>query len=125
IQLGTDEDGDPVFSRYVQAWASGQAPKPAEKPPGLGDRETIALSSLLEAVKVHGEVFGHESIPEGTQCVTLDCWREYAYRRGICDGSADAKQKAFKRACDKLNAKGKIGIYEPFVWPKAETARPI
>ena len=52
----------------------------------------------------------------GAGAVTLNQWREKAYARGVSDGDADAKRKAFMRAFDALNADHFIGVADPYVW---------
>jgi hypothetical protein len=117
IQLGEDEDGDPVFGNYVLPtnWSPAHNSK---KHDSLSSADKIALRALHEAVDECGEIpLADNHIPANTKCVRIDTWREYAYRRGISDGEGRAKQAAFKRTREKLTAQSKVGIYEPWAWP--------
>jgi hypothetical protein len=44
-------------------------------------------------------------------------WRSHYYERQIRkSGKSDARQKAFKRAADELQARGIIGLSEDWIW---------
>jgi hypothetical protein len=46
-----------------------------------------------------------------------ELWRQYCYSGAVSEsGTPDAKQKAFKRAADKLQADSAIGIWNEWVW---------
>ena len=51
--------------------------------------------------------------------VTVDLWREYAFKRGIGGQDPDARRKAFKRAVENLASDRLVGMWEPYAWPIA------
>ena len=54
--------------------------------------------------------------------VTIQQWRDFAYKTGITkhDAKAHTKWTSFNRASDALQVAGKIGIWEGHVWPAYE-----
>ena len=94
---------------------AGIAPKKkAELPPAA----KVAINALQEAIDDLGAIPPASShIPPMTKAVTMEQWRNYAYRLGI-SGSEEprARQKAFDRAMKTLQAAKAIGIWEPHAW---------
>ena len=78
----------------------------------------LALRALTEAIVDHGEVAPASNyIPTGKRVVSLEVWRQRAYRVGISTSDdASAKRKAFQRASEHLIANDRIGFYEEIVW---------
>jgi AAA domain len=108
VELGTDPDGDPITSCVIEPVETAQD-KPAQdrsaksKPKPLPKTAQIALRALSEAIDEIGAVPpASNHIPQKTKTVTVDQWREYAYRIGISTGEDRAKQQAFKRASEQL-----------------------
>ncbi len=79
----------------------------------------IALRALHDAIDDHGEIPPASNyIPAGVKCVTLDHWRETAYRKGVAGSDLPrARQAAFKRALETLVAGNRVAISEPHAWP--------
>ena len=48
--------------------------------------------------------------------VTVDEWRQQAYRRGISTGEVRAKQLAFQTASRNLIAAKRVGCWNEMVW---------
>jgi hypothetical protein len=118
VELGTDDDGDPITSCVVEP-VDGLTPKRATtKATKLTKGATIALAALHETIDECGEIPpASNHIPAGVKCVTLDQWRDYAARRGISNGDTkDALRKAFSRASDALIADKLAGCWAPYVW---------
>ena len=78
----------------------------------------VAINALQEAIGDLGVIPpASNHIPPATKVVTMDQWRDYAYRRGIStSGQPRAQQLAFGRAVKQLQAVMAIGTWEPHVW---------
>jgi hypothetical protein len=115
VEIGVDKDGDTITSCVVEEVEGASHPTKAAK---LTKAATTALRALGRAIADCGEippVSNH--IPPGVRTVTVDRWREYAYRMGISTSDEPrAKQKAFKAGSDTLVAAGHVAIWEPHVW---------
>jgi AAA domain len=116
-ELGIDEDGDPITTAILsdevlegqhQTSSSARLPKAAQ----------TALRALTEALAECGEPAPASShIPAGIQTTTIECWRQYAYRRGISASELpQARQKAFQRASQHLIAAQHVAIWDEHVW---------
>jgi hypothetical protein len=78
-------------------------------------------STLEEAIDAVGkEAPPSNSIPRNARTVSVDQWREYAYRRQISDGNQNAKRMAFNRAVAQLQAGGHIGCLNDIIWIAAK-----
>ncbi len=119
VIIGQDEHGDPMTAPVVVEDQAGGPAARASKPPPNGAAK-VALNALREAVSALGAVPPASNyVPPATKTVTIDQWRDFAYRRGI-SGSSDkprARQAAFQRAVQSLSAAGWVGIWEPHAWP--------
>lgn len=116
VEVGIDEDGDPLTSCIV---VEGEAAQASTKTPTLSKSATIGLHALQEAIIGAGEAAPTSNhIPTGARIVTVNLWRQYAYQRGIsaADSGERAKQQAFKRASEHLVATGRVGIWGEHVW---------
>lgn len=116
IVIGQDDQGDDISAPVVIA---EQAPAPsAKKAARLPKGAKAGLNSLREAIDELGAVPpASNHIPLNAKAVTLDQWRDYAYRRGISTSDKPrARQAAFERAGRDLKDANAIGIWEPHVW---------
>jgi hypothetical protein len=85
---------------------------------------TKAAKSALRALKMAIDECGSvpppsNHIPDGVKTVTVDRWRDYAYRTGISTSDkAHAKGAAFNRACAELgdDDNKKVAMWNPQVW---------
>lgn len=87
-------------------------------PVRLSGSEELAFRSLNEVLAEQGRnpPIGIHA-PRGTKVVAEDEWRKHCYNRQISGSDKqDAKQKAFKRAADSLQVKGKIAVANGWVW---------
>jgi hypothetical protein len=78
-----------------------------------------ALRALTEALNEEGEQApASDHIPAGVRVVSIELWRQYAYRRGIsaADTTPRAQQKAFRRACEHLIGAGRVTVWDNQVW---------
>ena len=117
LQVGTDEDGEPITSCVVMPVDSSLTISPTKKSPRLPKAAQIALRALAEAVSKQGIVPpASNNIPADVRVVTTEQWRQYAYRMGISTSPEDrAKQQAFKRASEQLNGEY-VGFWDNQVW---------
>jgi hypothetical protein len=117
IDVGLDEDGEPVTSCIVIP-VEGK-PVPDTRPKTLPKSAKIALRALEEALAEAGEPApASNHIPPDTRVVSLDLWRQYAYRRGVsaADAKPRARQTAFKRASEHLLSMSEVAIWDEHVW---------
>lgn len=112
--LGTDEEGDDVTSCVVEP--TDASPGETKGRPNLTAPERIALDALDEALIDHGVVQPIASVPNGGRAVRIENWRQHAYRKGIADGTDEARKKAFQRIRQSLQAKRIIGIEGEWAW---------
>jgi AAA domain len=118
IEVGTDEDGHPMTSCIVVPVDSSAIPK-TTKPVRVPRSAQTALRALQEAVSECGDVPpASNHIPTGVKVISVDQWRNYAYRMGISTSTEDrAKQQAFKRASEHLIGCGHVGFWDGHAWP--------
>ena len=118
IELGADDDGDPITSCVIEP--VGESTRTAAKvaKPKLTNGAKTALRALHMAVGELGEVPPSNHVPEGQRTVTVKQWREHAFKIGI-SGSDDphAKGVAFNRAFDALVAAQRVGVWDIYAWP--------
>jgi AAA domain len=118
VEIGTDADGDVVSSCVV---VPAEASESTRRPSGtsrLTKAAQTALRALVEAIDEQGMAApASNHIPASARIVTLNIWRQQAYRRGISTSEEDrAKQQAFKRASEYLIGAGRVGVWDDQVW---------
>ena len=112
--LGKDEDGEDITSAVVEP--TDASPGVARGGPKLTAPERIALDALDEVILERGVPRPISSVPAGCSAVKIDDWRSVAYRKGIADGDAEARKKAFQRCRQSLQVKRVIGIEGEWAW---------
>jgi AAA domain-containing protein len=113
VELGQDDDGDPISSLVIVP-AEGAA---VARKPALADGVKLALDALKSAVADAGErppASNHIPQQGDIRVVSCDLWRRYFY--AVKDGEGDTQKKAFKRARERLQALGLIGVWNDLVW---------
>jgi hypothetical protein len=122
VEIGRDEDGDAVTSCIIEAADATPAASKASKPAKLTKSAKNALQALQFAIAERGEALSASNhVPAGVRTVTVEIWRDYAYRMGIsASDEPRAKQKAFKSGSEALIATGLATIWEPYVWRERE-----
>jgi hypothetical protein len=115
VEVGVDPDGDPITSLIVVPAEETLAEKTGKR---LGGAPRRALDALFEALVDFGSVPPANShIPRRTKTTTLARWEEICTAKTIASSDkADSKQKAFRRASQKLLTLGVIGIWKDQVW---------
>jgi hypothetical protein len=115
VEVGYDEDGDPVTSCVVQA-IEGQAAVPQAsnaKARPLPPEDLRLLDFLRDIVAEVGKPLNRDGYPN-VKAVTFDQWRDHCQKRGLYDPE---DRKAFKRRKDRLVAARLITIDGELVWP--------
>lgn len=118
-----DQDGEPLTSVCLEY--DGEA-KLLSKKRKLSARDDSILTSLVEAVDAQGiepsseikaKFSGFDSyVGRLKKVVHLDYWRDKALP--VIDAeTSEAKQKAFKRARDKLFELGRVANWDGYWWP--------
>jgi hypothetical protein len=119
VELDEDEDGDSISSCVIQAADDGYGGKPATgKTATLTPQNRIALDMLRRAIAERGEEPPFNThIPAGFRAVKSETWRAFCYAGTVTKSEKeDAKQKAFKRAADALQASSVIAVWSDWVW---------
>lgn len=116
IELGNDDDGEPITSCIIEPIDSS-APIP-KKPPKFARGAKIAIDMLRRAIDEAGQAPpANNHTPSAARAVAEDLWRTYCYQGSIsASEKQEARQKAFKRAADELQASGIIGVWNGWVW---------
>jgi hypothetical protein len=112
--LGLDEDGEEITSCVIEPTDASPGETKGKRP--LSNAEKIALDALDEALLADGVPSPTALVPHGHQAVHIDTWRAHAYRRGIAEGTDEAKRKAFQRVRQSLQTKRIIGIDGDWAW---------
>jgi hypothetical protein len=113
IEVGEDEDGEPITSCLAMPTDAGDI-RPNIK---LPQSAKLALDALNEAMTESGEVVSGASIPPQTRTVPVVRWREICEAKTIANSEkADSKYKAFVRASKQLQQAGIIGVWNDRVW---------
>jgi hypothetical protein len=117
IELGKNQDDDPVTSWVIQPEQIEPDARPTGKTKGSPVQERV-FEMLTEAINHDGQIAPpNNHIPPKTRCVSVTLWREYAYAGTISSSdSSKAKRKAFQRASEVLIGKGRVGKWGDLVW---------
>lgn len=114
IELGEDEDGDPVTSAIVE---------PTElikEPPRLSERHRDALRALDDALDRHGETSDRVDVGRDQKMVQVKLWREICDDLPLCKGTSNSgPRKAFHDVKHNLEEKGFIQTSGEYVWKVA------
>ena len=110
VELGTDDDGDPIATLVVN---EDREPPPARRA-HLSDNLQIGLKTLRAAMTADAVVVNIGDGGADRAAVAETDWRGWFYREGKPGESQDTKQKAFRRIVDGLQVKGLIGSRDGF-----------
>lgn len=119
VEVGVADDGETITSCVVVPADASALNCRTQNATRLKRPVQIALDALHEALAECGTVQpASPHIPQGIQVVTVDQWRQLAYRKGISTSAAPrAKQQAFKRASDELIGDKHVAFWDDYVWP--------
>ena len=115
IELGTDDDGDPITSCIVE---------PVDGPPvksgsSITGQAKIALDLLVRAIADHGEKPpGSSHFPGGqTLVVRMGLWEGYLKAGGLSEADKpDTFKRAYRRVRERLINGRFIGVWNEYVW---------
>ena len=125
VSLGKDAEGEEITSCIVEIRLPGKVEEiKRERPPptephgkALNELEHLILDGKGEELK------SHERIPDHAVVVRLDLWVEACRKKGLAHSTTDnpdhrrrADEKAFKRACSKLEKSGWVCVHDQLVW---------
>jgi hypothetical protein len=116
VELGLDDDGDPITSCVIKPMEQGHTQAGAKTK--ISPTARVALTMLAEAINDVGTIPSpHPRIPKSTRTTRTIDWRSYCYAGTISDSdNPDSKSKAFRRAAAELQAAHIIGIWQEQVW---------
>jgi hypothetical protein len=109
------EDFDPITTSLIGDKWTAAAVSPASK---VGGAPKIALDILKRCIAEASErPPASNHIPPDIRAVKASLWRKCCYQGTISEADTpDSKQKAFRRAQQKLQEFGKIGVWNEWVW---------
>ena len=115
VEIGTDEDGDPITSCVLLPADKDATNSQRTKVSG---QAKVALDLLDRAIADAGEIPpASNHIPGQIHVVPLTLWRQYCYEGLIGDrDNRDTIRRAFNRTSKKLQELGVIGTWQDWVW---------
>jgi len=119
VEVATDPHGQPITSCVVMPVEDMATSKPVKiKGARMPKAAQTALRALREAIdEAGGPAPASNHIPAGVRVVSLERWREYAYRRGISASEEPrARQQAFKRGSEHLVGVQAVAIWDELAW---------
>lgn len=118
VEIGSDEDGEPITSCIVLPVDPNGMPR-AGKQSSLSARQKRALALLEGEIKLHGVVLEPGNhVPASTKAIKREAWREACYKGlGVGSDKPDARRQAFNRAVVDLLAKKAVETWDDWYWP--------
>mgnify|MGYP001171880374 CR=1 FL=1 len=112
VELGLDQDGDPVTTCLVDPAVPAEAGRA-----GASEAARKALSLLNRLIEEHGEVRRKPQYP-GHAGVTFELWREACMTEGELSASEnrDTRKRAFNRCREELETAREILVRDDLVW---------
>jgi hypothetical protein len=115
VDLGEDEDGEPITSCVVEPAEGDGCPRKRRKQPTGAAK--LGLEKLHECIIERGNVApASDKIPAGVVGVTLAHWRDYLAKAAIINMEGSYREQ-FRRIRVTLETGGFIGVWDDFVWP--------
>lgn len=116
VELGHDQDGDPVTTCVVDPVNGGGTGRGR-----LSEGQRQALDILVNLIEAAGEVVRKPQLP-GVPVVPVDRWRQACLDDGSLSSSdnREAQLRAFRRAREDLVAGGFVCVREDLAWVAAE-----
>ena len=112
VNLGEDQDGDPMTSCIVVPCDT-----PQKRGPKLSGQANTALQALSDAIAHHGEKRGGDMFPASRKVVTLDTWRDYCKRHHLSGSEKpEAFYTAFSRSLSTLQKAEVVKVIDDCVW---------
>ena len=116
VQLGSDEDGDPITSCVVKPEELSSCSSHYER--RLKGKSQIALQALYNALAKDGrKLLDTENYPQNRNVVSIDRWR-HSYMRMRADNKVQESsiRRAFLRHVKELEEQDFIRSYDDNVW---------
>jgi hypothetical protein len=116
VELGYDDDGDPITSCVLEPLETpAEAPKKSRRERQLPPEYLRAIDSLHNTVAEVGQPLNRSDYPN-LKAVTLDQWREELQRRGLYEPGPTGRSR-FLRMKERLIDEKLITIDGDLVWP--------
>lgn len=114
VELGLDDDGDPITSCVITEAESSAMPAGKKLTRGAFLGQRLLGDALLDSGKMAPP---STRIPPNTRTIPIETWRQYCYQGMITESDKpDSKSKAFRRAVEELQAAGLVGVWNGQVW---------
>jgi hypothetical protein len=115
VELGKDEDDDPITSCIIIPTDAAGA-----KGPKLSKNNSLAFTILTKLIKTEGiEPPADGKCPPGIRVCHAETWRKRFYDAYPTD-KQEAKQKAYARAHIHLIDIGLVGFWSVYVWLRSD-----
>lgn len=118
VELGQDEDGDPVTTCVAEEVQAGAELKPkGNGADQLTGQMRLAYSKLIEvgAAPDCPRTAWRAGMPDGVHPIPVEAWRQSFYA-SLADAEPAAKRQAFNRAVTDLQNRHLIGKNDDLVW---------
>ena len=121
VDLGLDEDGDPVRSCVV---VEAEAPAKPARDVALTPKQKLTLDCLATALADHGEDAPHaHDIPRNTKAVRFAWWQDAVNRYLSGDAPDWRKRQDLQRTAEALQAKGLVRHVDGWCWLPTQTTQ--
>ena len=118
VDIGVDEDGDPISSCVVEAVESPVATEAGKRGKKQPKPYQAMLRALHRAIEEVGAQVTSNTIPRSVPVVSVDTWRRYAYQAGISPtNTEDSNRMAFNRAHKALVNADLVKAHNEYRWP--------
>jgi hypothetical protein len=114
VELGRDDDGDPIRTFIVSREIANDAASRAGARQKLSDRQIRAIRALADAINNIGQPCSYA--PFGTQAVTETQWEAELVSQSILDPKAANPKARYAELRDALATRNLIAIRNSFVW---------
>lgn len=112
VEVGQDEDGDPISSCLLEP-AEASKPQTAK----LSPKQRRGLEVLHDVLITAGKPSpGGPHYPASATVVEVRIWREYLFKAGVLDKTRSNPRQDFKRLKDGLAGRGAIREWDGFIW---------
>lgn len=113
VEIGADEDGDPITSCVVERDDTPRESVRRAAPPG-GANQRLAYDAISTALK-SAKHFGMASAPPGRPCLELGAAIDVAANALLCDQPKRRRERA-QSAVTGLVSRGSLGHAEGWIW---------
>ena len=111
VELGEDEDGDPLTSCVIEPREREETPRTKRKPPG--GNQKLALKAIEVALKASGE-YGQGGAPEFRPCISFD--KAIEVTAAVLPVEKDRQRERARLAIQGLVSGGLLAYREEWIW---------